>query len=180
MEKIANKDFWEKEEIIKTQEVVESAADYEYFLFEKANSKKSENQKITKIKIFGCGTGREIKAIYDFFKPTTIFASDISENMIKKCQNNLMTWGIDGITNLSTMNAVEFRHSEVKFDLVTILNSMMTYVPVKKDRIKIFENSYSILAPKGILIGTVHNQTGTISKTLYFKVKKMFSFISYI
>jgi len=176
MEKITNKDFWEKEEIIKTQEKVETATDYEYFLFEKVNSKNSQNQGIRSIKIFGCGTGREIKAIYDFFKPSKILASDISENMIRKCQFNLENWGIDKITETLTINATDFQSTDSKFDLVTIMNSMMTYVPFKKDRIKIFENSYSILSSKGILIGTVHHQIGTPTKTLYFKIRKFFSF----
>lgn len=172
MEKITNKDFWEKEEIIKTQEVVESAAEYELFLFEKA----SQNQKVRKIKIFGCGTGREIKAIYDFFEPHKIVASDISENMIKKCKNNVTNWKINGIVDALTLSATDYKSTDLKFDLVTILNSMLTYVPKKKDRIKIFQNSFSILEQNGILIGTVHNQTGTLSKTLYFKLRRLFSF----
>lgn len=177
MAKIENKDFWEKEEIIKTQETYVTAADYETFLFEKAKEKSTPSRSIFSIKIFGCGTGREVKAIADFFEPKEIIASDISENMILKCQKNLKEWGIDQITKTKTSNATEFKSPENHFDLVTILNSMLTYVPLKKDRIQIFKNSFSVLQKNGVLIGTVHHQVGSPSKTLYFKVRKMFSFI---
>jgi SAM-dependent methyltransferase len=176
MSKIENKDFWEKEEIIKTQETVESAADYEYFLFDKVKENPKKKNTVDSVKIFGCGTGREVKAIADYFSPEKIVASDISENMISKCQVNLKTWKIDQITETVVINAADYKPTGVSFDLVTILNSMLTYVPLRKDRIQIFKNSYSILNPDGILIGTVHHQVGSPAKTNYFRLRKLFSF----
>ena len=175
MSKIENKDFWEKEDIIKTQETVESAADYEYFLFEKVKENIKEPKKVESIKIFGCGTGREVKALADFFLPEKIVASDISENMISKCQTNLIHWGIDKITETWVGNAKDYKPAGTSFGLVTILNSMLTYVPEKKDRIQIFKNSFSVLKPGGTLIGTVHHQVGSPAKTYYFKMRKVFS-----
>ncbi len=97
--------------------------------------------------------------------------------MISKCQVNLKTWGIEAITQTHVGDAKDFREGVGSFDLVTIMNSMMTYVPVKKDRITIFKNSFDLLRPKGTLIGTVHHQVGSPAKTYYFKLRKMFSFI---
>lgn len=175
--KIENKDFWEKQDIIKTQEVVESAADYEVYLFDQANKNAEDSAPVQKIKIFGCGTGREVKAIAEFFKPKKIVASDISENMISKCQVNLKTWGMDSIAETHVGNAKDFKGEKGSFDLVTIMNSMLTYVPLRNDRIAIFKNSYDLLKPKGTIIGTVHHQVGSPAKTYYFKMRKMFSFI---
>lgn len=173
--KIENKDFWEKDTIIKTQEVLKQASDFEIFMFEKAKIR--YQSKVDIIKIFGCGTGREIESIADFYKPSRIVASDISENMISKCQENLKLWNIDSITETVVGDATQYNKKIETFDLVTILNSMLTYVPLRKNRLTIFKNSFQILKPKATLIGTVHNQVGSPAKTYYFKLRNLFSFI---
>lgn len=174
--KIENKDFWEKDDIIATQRL-KKIADFEHYMLEKAKKLYSGLGVITNIKIFGCGSGREIESIADFYKPTRIVASDISENMIVKCNENLKVWNIDAITETVAINATEYNKVSNSFELVTILNSMMTYVPERKDRMAIYKNSFQILKPKGIIIGTVHNQEGVFAKTMYFKVRNLFSFI---
>lgn len=173
--KIDNKDFWEKNDIIATQEILTTISDFEHFMFEKSKKRYGEKGKINHIKIFGCGTGREISGIARYFDATTIVASDISENMIQRCNENLKIWNIDDITTTIIGNAKDFNKVTSKFELVTILNSMLTYVPLKKDRMIIFKNAHQILVPDGVLIGTVHNQVGTLSKTLYFKLRSIFS-----
>ena len=173
--KIENKDFWEKNDIIATQEVLTSISDFEHFMFEKSRKRYEKKGKIDHIKIFGCGTGREINGIAKYFTPTTIVASDISENMIEKCNENLKVWNIDNITTTIVGNAKDFDKVNDKFELVTILNSMLTYVSLRKDRLKIFKNAHQILIQEGVVIGTVHNQTGTLAKTLYFKLRGLFS-----
>lgn len=175
--KIENKDFWEKQDIIETQEVLKKASDFEMFMFENAKIRYQNKGKIEAIKIFGCGTGREIESIAEFFQPSRIVASDISQNMIAKCNENLKVWNIDTITETVVGNAIDYNKTSNTFDLVTILNSMLTYVPNRKDRLKIFENSFQILKPQATLIGTVHNQVGTPAKTYYFKLRNLFSFI---
>ena len=84
---IQNKDFWEKDNVIATQDIVKRMADFEIFMLEQANKRFHNFGTIQNIKIFGCGTGREIFGIADFFKPKKIVASDISANMISKCQD---------------------------------------------------------------------------------------------
>ncbi|MBC7641259.1 MAG: class I SAM-dependent methyltransferase [Flavobacterium sp.] len=172
---IQNKDFWEKDNIISTQNVVKHIADFEHFMFENAVERYKKIGIIENIKIFGCGTGREINGIFKFFNPKKILASDISANMISKCNENLIDWGIDHVTETEVGNAVLFNKKNNEFDLVTILNSMLTYVPNKKDRLTIFKNALQILKPKATLIGTVHNQEGTLKKSLYFRFRKLFS-----
>lgn len=175
--KIDNKDFWEKDNIISTQDVTKNAADFELFMFEKAQKRYGIYDKVKSVKIFGCGTGREVLAVSEFFSPSRILASDISENMISKCKENLKLWNIEGITETLVGNAKDFNEVSNTFDLVTILNSMLTYVPLKEDRMTIFKNSLQILKPKATLVGTVHNQIGTPAKTYYFKLKNLFSFM---
>lgn len=174
--KIENKDFWEKEDVIATQRLT-NAADFEIFMFEKAKARYNSSLKIENIKIFGCGSGREVEAVANFFTPSLIVASDISENMIKKCSANLIKWNIEKITETVVINAVDYNEVHNKFELVTILNSMLTYVPNKIDRIAIFKNSNQILKSNGTIIGTVHNQVGTLPKTIYFRIRNLLSFI---
>ncbi|MBS7231881.1 class I SAM-dependent methyltransferase [Flavobacterium psychroterrae] len=173
--KIDNKNFWERKEIIETQEVLKSVSNFEQFMFETSLKRYEKTGKIESIKVFGCGTGRELEGIAKYFQPTKIVASDISENMIEKCQVNLKVWNIDTITSTVVGDAKDFNKVTEDFELVTILNSMLTYVPLRQDRLTIFKNAHQILVPKGILIGTVHNQVGTFNKTLYFKLRSLFS-----
>lgn len=175
--KIKNKDFWEKEDIIATQEVLHSISDFERFMLKQARGRQKGIRPIETIKIFGCGTGREIQGIAEYYNPKKIVASDIANNMIAKCNENLKIWGIDKITETLVINAAEYDNVEKTFDIVTILNSMLTYVPKKMDRMKIFANAFRALKPNAVLIGTVHNQVGTKSKTTYFKIRRMFGFI---
>lgn len=171
--KIENKDFWEIDDIIKTQRLKKSS-DFELFMFENAKKRKND---IETIKVFGCGTGREIESIAEFFNPKKIVASDISENMIAKCNVNLKEWNLDSITETMVIDATNYNTVSEGFDLVTILNSMLTYVPLRKNRLQIFRNSYKALKSNGVIIGTVHNQVGALPKTLYFKLRGIFSFI---
>lgn len=175
--KIENKDFWEKENIIATQEVLKWASDFEMFMYDQAQSRKSNFGGIEAIKVFGCGTGRELESIANFFHPKRIVASDISENMIAKCKENIKLWHIDDITETVVGNATDYNKETGAFDLVTILNSMMTYVPERSNRLTIFKNAHHILKSNGVIIGTVHNQVGTTAKTLYFQLRSLFSFI---
>lgn len=175
--KIKNKEFWEIDNVIDVQDGIKKSTDFEMFMFEQAQKRYKEFGSINTIKIFGCGTGREIETIAEYFKPSEIIASDISENMIEKCKINLKDWKIDSITETLVCDAKDYNKVNDKFELVTILNSMLTYVIDKKDRTQIFKNAYTIAKPNGVLIGTVHNQEGTFLKTNYFKVKNLFKFI---
>ncbi|HEU4495854.1 MAG TPA: methyltransferase domain-containing protein [Flavobacterium sp.] len=175
--KIENKSFWERKDIIATQEVLKRASDFEMFMFEKARERNLLIGKTDLIKVFGCGTGREIESIAEFFAPARIIASDISENMIARCKENLKLWKIDAFTETVVGNAKDYNEPADAFDLVTILNSMLTYVPKRIDRLKIFKNSLHILKPKATIVGTVHNQVGSPAKTWYFKLKSIFAFL---
>jgi ubiquinone/menaquinone biosynthesis C-methylase UbiE len=174
--KIDNKDFWEKEDVIATQRL-QFASGFEIFMFQVAKDRMENFGTILKIKIFGCGSGRDVKAVADFYNPKEILASDISENMIEKCKVTIQNWDLESIAFTSVSNATELHKPSNNFQLVTILNSMLTYVPLKKDREAIFKNSYTLLQENGVLIGTVHNQVGTFAKTAYFKLRSVFSFL---
>ncbi|HMI08355.1 MAG TPA: class I SAM-dependent methyltransferase [Flavobacterium sp.] len=175
--KITVKDFWEKDNIIATQEVLKQASDFEIFMLGNAKERYKSTGEIKTIKIIGCGTGREIESIAEFYKPVRIVASDLSQNMIAKCDENLKKWNIDSFTETLVLDAKDYNKVSETFDLVTILNSMLTYVPLRADRLTIYKNALQILKPKGILIGTVHNQYGATSKTFYFQLRNLFSFV---
>jgi len=177
MIKISNKNFWEKEDIITTQNKIKSASIYEKYLFEGAVNRLGSLQDIDSINIYGCGTGRDIKIIDEYFKPKEIVASDISENMIKICHENIKEWQIKARLKVVNANATELELQKESYDLVTLLNSMLTYVSKREDRLKIYKNSFDALKTNGVIIGTVHNQIGRPVKTLYFKLRSLFSFI---
>ncbi|WP_297511903.1 class I SAM-dependent methyltransferase [Flavobacterium sp.] len=170
--KIDNKSFWEKSTIIATQEVLQQASDFELYLFDEA--KKRTPSTIQNIKIFGCGTGREIHPAATFFNPQYILASDISENMILKCQENLEKWGIAAITETVVADAVVLNQPRESFQLVTLLNSMLTYVPQHESRLQIMRNAHELLVPGGQFIGVVHHQIGSPMKTVYFRLRSLF------
>lgn len=171
-----NKDFWEKNTVVVSQDKKKKSSDFEFFMFQKAKAMYQKFGTIQNIKIFGCGTGREIESIAEYFNPTQMVASDIAENMIVKCNENLKIWNLNSITETLTIDAKEYNKVSDAFELVTILNSMLTYVIDRNDRITIFKNTKQILKPNGIVIGTVHNQEGTFLKSTFFKLRNLLSF----
>lgn len=174
--KIENKEFWEREDVIHSQnKTVVNTSNYEAYLYEKAKNYFSTiNISVKFAKIFGCGTGREINGILKYVPIEAILATDISENMIKKGRENVMSWNLQDKVKLEVADASKFTAKANSFELVTIMNCMLTYIQDRKDRYTIFKTAHDILSPKGVLIGVVHNQVGTPQKTIYFFLRNLF------
>ena len=171
--KVDNKFFWENEDIIATQDrPVTSSSNYEVYLYEKVVAF-LENKQNLFAKVFGCGTGREIPEIIKHIGVERIYASDIAENMIKKCNENLISWELNDIVITEVADAAEFQDNNHSFDIVTIMNNMLTYVTSREDRNIIFKNSYQMLNNGGCIIGVVHHQKGSPQKTAYFFVRRL-------
>ena len=173
--KIENKDFWEREDIIHTQDKsVGNTSNYEAYLFEKTkNYFDNLNITVKNAKIFGCGTGREINGILRFMPIDKILATDISENMISKGKKNLITWNLEDKVTMKVADTITFKAEENSFELVTFMNNMLNYINDKQNRTTIFKNTFSILKPNGVMIGVVHNQVGTLQKTIYFFLRRI-------
>lgn len=173
--KIENKDFWEREDIIHSQDkTVGDTSNYEAYLYEKVKSYFSNlNVSIKKAKIFGCGTGREINGILKYLSIDSILATDISENMIKKGQENITSWNLQDKVRLEVADAITFKANDYSFELITFMNNMLNYVKDKNDRMTILKKSFSMLQKNGVLIGVVHNQVGTPQKTIYFFLRNL-------
>lgn len=166
--KVENKDFWENQNIIATQDKeAPYSNDYEVYLYNKVATC-LKNKSNLKAKIFGCGTGREIPEVITHIGVSKVVASDIAENMIKKCCENLKNWNLLDKVETHVGNATVYDSNGITFDVVTIMNNMMTYVIDKKDRNTIFKNSFKVLNQGGCIIGVVHNQIGTPQKSLFF------------
>jgi ubiquinone/menaquinone biosynthesis C-methylase UbiE len=174
--KIENKDFWEREDIIYSQDkTVADTSNYEAYLYEKTKEYfKKMNLSIKKAKIFGCGTGREINGILKYLSIDSILATDISENMIKKGNENIVAWNLQDKVFLEVADATKFKSKESSYELVTLMNCMLTYIKDKEDRYTIFKTANDILASEGVIIGVVHNQVGTPQKTFYFALRRFF------
>ncbi|HEX8269175.1 MAG TPA: class I SAM-dependent methyltransferase [Flavobacterium sp.] len=174
--KVTNKDFWEFDEVIGTQDRSNpKSSDYEVYLYNKAAERFANRQTALRAKIFGCGTGREIPEVLKYTKCKTAVASDISANMIKKCRENLELWNISDKVETVVSDAAAYKAPDGSFDLTTIMNSMLTYVVEKKDRYQIFRNCFNLLADNGVILGVVHHQKGAPLKTLYFMLRRIFS-----
>ena len=173
--KIENKDFWEREDIIHSQDkTVGDTSNYEAYLYEKVKSYFANlNVSIKNAKIFGCGTGREINGILKYLSIDSVLATDISENMIKKGQENIASWNLQDKVRLEVADATKFIAKSSSYELVTLMNCMLTYVKDRKDRYTIFKTANDVLVPKGVLIGAVHNQVGTPQKTIYFLIRRI-------
>lgn len=172
--KVENKEFWESEKIIATQDKeIAYSNDYEVYLYEKA-AKYLKTKTELSAKIFGCGTGREIPEVITHIGVSKVVASDIAENMIKKCNENLKNWSLLDKVTTHVGNATEYNSNKVSFDVVTIMNNMMTYVIDKNDRNLIFKNAFEILNSHGCIIGVVHHQKGTPQKSLFFFFRRLF------
>lgn len=173
--KIENKDFWEREDIIYSQDkTVGDTSNYEAYLYEKAAKYFKENQiKIKKAKVFGVGTGREINGILKFLYIDKIIATDISENMIKKGIINIAKWNLQDKVTMQVADATKFTAVPETFELVTLMNCMLTYVKDRSNRYTIFKTANTILVPNGCLIGAVHNQVGTPQKTAFFLLRRL-------
>ena len=171
--KVENKDFWESEKIIATQDKeVTYSNDYEIYLYKKVATN-LKNKSNLKAKIFGCGTGREIPEIITNIGVKKVVASDIAENMIKKCNENLLNWNLSNQVETLVGDATIYDSKGTTFDVVTVMNNMMTYVTNKDDRYKIFNTAFKILNPDGCFIGVVHNQMGTPQKSVYFLLRRL-------
>ncbi len=174
--KIENKDFWEKDDIIYSQDkTVADTNNYEAYLYKKANDY-FVNKKITvnNAKVFGCGTGREIHGLLKFISINKILATDISSNMIKKGIENIKSWELTEKVEMAVADATKFSASNSSFELTTLMNNILTYIKDREDRYTIFKTCFDILAPNGCLIGAVHNQVGTPQKTLFFFLRRVF------
>jgi ubiquinone/menaquinone biosynthesis C-methylase UbiE len=173
--KIENKDFWERDDVIHSQDKhMTSTSDYEMYLYKKAQQYFSK-MKITvnKAKSFGCGTGRELNGIIAIISPEKIVATDIAENMIRKAKVNVQEWGFQDRVTLEIADATQYSDTKESYDLVTLMSCTLTYISKKADRYAVFKTSYDILKPKGCLVGVVHNQVGTPQKTVYFLLRRM-------
>lgn len=174
--RIENKDFWEREDIIYSQDKTAThTSGYEVYLYEKAKKYfQDKGMTVNKAKVFGCGTGREFHGLLKHIPITKILGTDISENMIKKGIQNVKDWGMDGIVDLKVEDASKFKGEKNSFELVTLMNCMLTYVNKREDRYNIFKVANTILKEEGCLIGAVHNQVGTPQKTTYFFLRRLF------
>ncbi len=173
--RVENKTYWEDEAVILTQDQINtSLTAFEEFLFEKAKIRFSKNNiTVDNAIIYGCGTGRDINEVIKFFGNIKVSAYDISSNMIKKCLENIQLWKLSNIET-TVCDVVKHPVAPSTYELSTILNSMLTYVPKRSERLQIFKNSYTTLIDNGVIIGVVHNQVGVIKKTMYFNLRRAF------
>ncbi|MEM4171106.1 MAG: class I SAM-dependent methyltransferase [Thermoplasmata archaeon] len=175
--KFENKDFWNQADVIKSQdrEINPKLYSYEKILLDKLPLRLTDK---LRIQIIGCGTGRETFEIYHKFPNSQIVASDISEKMIEKFNQNLHFWKLD--TNrliLKCCSAENLDEPSNSSDLVTVFTSTLTYVFPSEMRNNFLKNLYRILKPGGFIIGVVHHRYGRLTKSMYFILQYLYAWI---
>ena len=140
---VTNQEFWSATNIIETQDTHHTLHWYENYLLELI--KKNKMNKVEKIHIVGCGTGREIPGVRKRFPGAEIIASDISDKMIERCKRNLIKWKISEKITLINCEASELSLIHNNSDIIIEFNSILTYVLPLKNRIVMMKHLNNLL-----------------------------------
>jgi ubiquinone/menaquinone biosynthesis C-methylase UbiE len=175
MKLVDNPEFWNDENIIKTQ----SERDHTLYYYEEFLV--SECRKINNFKnilCVGAGTGREVYGLHTHFPEAKILANDIAENMIAQAIVNFKNWGISEFTDTLVAPIEDMDCHKPTYDFICLLNNIMDYVIPSSRRDRGFKKIYEILEPEGAITGVVHNIYGTPQKIGFFLLSSIFNIFS--
>jgi ubiquinone/menaquinone biosynthesis C-methylase UbiE len=102
-----------------------------------------------------------------------VIASDFSEKMLARCKANLSWWGVDGSVRWVHCPAQVLDHTGGQATFVSMVNNVMTYITPADERVIALGSIRRSMAAGGILVGTVHSQTGRLTKKAYFGLRRL-------
>jgi SAM-dependent methyltransferase len=114
----------------------------------------------------GCGTGREALGLMG--KKFAVQGIDLHPDMIQEAQKNKILSGSSA--NFLLMDACQLGFKNARFDAVVIWGCSITYVPGKKNRIRILEEVKRVLKPDGVLILDTQSRNSRWKYRIYFFV----------
>lgn len=172
---IGNERFWSDPAIVRGQEVPRPFLHwYERVLLEDASARLVERfGEVRLIHVVGCGPGREVPMVRSAFSDARIVASDISRAMTEACARNLARWSATDQVEVRCAEARTLRHDGRRAELVVMLNSVLTYVTPRADRGDTLATLHGLLAPGGLLVGTVQHRWGAPAKSAYFALRRV-------
>jgi tRNA (cmo5U34)-methyltransferase len=98
----------------------------------------------------GCGTGSLVEQAFDIFRETTFILSDPSPEMMNEAKNKLQCKGESGRIRLLDPASTENLILELKFDVITAIQSHHYLSKTKRE--KATRACYSLLKNKGLYI----------------------------
>lgn len=107
------------------------------------------------------------------FSEAHIVASDISRAMTEACASNLVRWGATDRVEVRCAEARTLSHDGRQAELVVMINSVLTYVTPLAERIATLATLHGLLAPGGLLVGTVQHRWGGPAKSTYFALRRV-------
>jgi SAM-dependent methyltransferase len=168
-------DFWNTDSTVQLHDRKEPALHwYERHLYDRAVTLLREaGIGVELAHVVGCGAGREIPDVCKRFPSATVIASDFSEKMLERCKANLLRWGLGGSVRWVHCAVQVLDHTGGQATFVSLINNVMTYVTPADERAIALGSIRRIMAAGGILVGTVHSQTGRLTKKAYFGLRRL-------
>jgi ubiquinone/menaquinone biosynthesis C-methylase UbiE len=170
-------DFWNTDSTVQLHDRLQPALHwYERYLYDRAATMLHEaGVGVTLAHVVGCGTGREIPDVCKRFPSATVIASDFSEKMLERCKDNLLRWGLVDSVRCVHCPAQVLDHTCGRATFVSMINNVMTYITPVDERAITLRNVSRIMEPGGIFVGTVHSQSGRLTKKAFFSLRRLAS-----
>jgi ubiquinone/menaquinone biosynthesis C-methylase UbiE len=168
-------DFWNSDSTVQLHDRIEPVLHwYERYLYDRAATVLHEaGVNVTLAHVVGCGTGREIPDVCKRFPSATVIASDFSEKMLERCKDNLLRWRLGDSVRCVHCPAQVLDHTCGRATFVSMINNVMTYITPADERATTLRNLSRIMEPGGILVGTVHSQSGRLMKKAFFCLRRL-------
>jgi SAM-dependent methyltransferase len=172
---MSSADFWNSDSTVQNQDRIEPELHpYERYLYDRAATLLHEAGVDVKLAhVVGCGTGREIPGVCQRFPSATVVASDFSERMLARCKVNLSRWGIGESVRCVHCAAQVLDDTYGRAAFVSMVNNVMTYITPADQRVATLRNINRIMEPGGIFVGTVHSQSGRLTKRTFFFLRRL-------
>jgi len=168
-------DFWNTDSVVQLHDRTEPALHwYERYVYDRASALLHEvGIGVSLAHVVGCGTGREIPSVCQRFSSATVVASDFSEKMVARCKDNVSRWKLGDCVRCVHCPAQGLDETYGRATFVSMINNVMTYITPADARAATLRNIRRIMESGGILVGTVHSQSGSLTKKAFFSLRHL-------
>jgi ubiquinone/menaquinone biosynthesis C-methylase UbiE len=174
--------FWDSDRVVQLTDSFVQLHDqmkpglhwYERYAYDRASTLLHEvGIGVSLAHVVGCGTGREIPSVCERFPSATVVASDFSEKMLARCKANVSRWKLGHSVRCIHSPAQSLDDTYGRATFVSMINNVMTYITPADARAATLRNISRMMEPGGILVGTVHSQSGRLTKKAFFSLRRL-------